>query len=310
MRRNLPSISSLRAFEATGRHLSFTRAAIELGITQGAVSQRIAKLEALLGGKLFIRDGNTLHLTSVGSSFLLSARDTIVRLAGATDHAIERERGNTLSIGCLATFAVKRLIPSLNDFRDQHPDLSIRVRSFAPNESPLNIHGVNPAAHEYDVHIQFGSGTWPGMESFKLADEFVFPVCSPALPQRSARLKRPRDLQNHRVILNAYPITGYDYWPLWLEDAGVGGMTFQEEMFFDPLYCAIQAAVDGLGVIMGRSSLVGGDLKNGRLIKPFESRIRTPLSYYVVVPRERVKVDKVEQFCNWARSAFGDSNSS
>ena len=92
------------------------------------------------------------------------------------------------------------------------------------------------------------------------------------------------------MILNAYPITGYDYWPLWLEDAGIGGLTFAEEMFFDPLYCTIQAAVDGLGVIMGRSSLVEGDLEQGRLIEPFDMRIRSPLSYYVAVPRERAKI--------------------
>lgn len=309
MRKNLPSVPSLRAFEAAGRHLSFTRAAIELGVTQGAISQRVAKLESLLGAKLFSREGSLLHLTPLGATFLLSARDTIVRLASATDQAVERQRGNTLSIACLATFAIKRLVPHLHHFRSLHPNISIRLRSFAPNESPLNApagqQSVNLLAHDYDVHIQFGAGTWPGMVSHKLADEYVFPACSPRVFRGHGKLRRPRDLQRHTVILNAYPITGYDYWPLWLEEAGVGGLAFAEEIYCDPLYCAIQAAIDGLGVIMGRSSLIRSDLSDGRLIAPFAERIRSPLSYHLVVPRERATSEKVARFCNWALKFLG-----
>lgn len=297
-------MSSLRAFEAAARHLSFTRAAIELSITQGAVSQRIAKLESVLGGKLFAREGNLLKLTPLGQGFLPSARDTIVRLASATDHAVERQRGNTLAIGCLATYAIKVLIPRLHQFRAAHPGISIRLRSFAPNESPLNrldrLQVGSVLAHDYDVYIQFGSGTWPGMISRKLGDEHVFPAVSTRALSRFGRLKQAGDLARHAVILNAYPITGYDYWPIWLEEAGVGGLTFAEEVHCDPLYTAIQAAVDGLGVIMGRSSLIGAELRSGQLIAPFRQRLHSPMSYYLVVPRERADSPKVEQFCAWA----------
>jgi LysR family glycine cleavage system transcriptional activator len=300
----LPSLNAFKAFEAAARHLSFTRAAIELGITQGAVSQRLAKLESVLGGKLFAREGNLLQLTPLGQDFLPSARDTIVRLASATDHAVERQRGNTLAIGCLATYAIKVLIPHLHQFRAAHPHISIRLRSFAPGESPLSgvdrLQVGSVLAHDYDVHIQFGSGTWPGMISHKLGDEYVFPAVSAKALRRSGRLRHPADLAQHSVILNAYPITGYDYWPVWLEEAGVGGLAFAEEVYCDPLYTAIQAAVDGLGVIMGRSSLIGAELQSGQLIAPFRQRLHSPLSYYLVVPRERAESPKIEQFCAWA----------
>jgi LysR family glycine cleavage system transcriptional activator len=311
MRKNLPSMSSLQAFEATGRHLSFTRAATELGVTQGAVSQRIAKLEVMLGTKLFSREGNSLYLTPIGKEFLVPARAAIVQLAQATDHAVERQHGNMLSIGCLATFAINALIPRLREFRAMYPDTLLRIRAFAPGESPLGAllagRAASLLAYDYDVLIQFGAGPWPGMVSYKLADEDVFPVCSPMLQRRSARLKSPRDLKGYPIILNAHPLTGYDYWPLWLEKAGALGVTFAEEIHCDPLYSAIQAAVDGLGVMMGRSSLVQGELSSGRLIEPFSVRLRSPLSYQLVVHRDRAFAPKIEQFCQWALKTFGDS---
>lgn len=308
MRKILPSMSSLQAFEATGRHLSFTRAATELGVTQGAISQRIAKLESMLGAQLFSREGNSLYLTPIGRDFLSPARAAIIQLAHATDHAVERQHGNVLSIGCLATFATKKLIPRLHQFRAAHPGTSIRLRAFAPGESPLSEllagRGASFLAYDYDVLIQFGAGPWPGMVSYALADEYVFPACSPALLRRLGRLKSPKDLKGFPVILNAHPLTGYDYWPLWLEKAGAAGVAFTEEIHCDPLYSAIQAAVDGLGVIMGRSSLITDDLKSGHLVEPFSVRLRSPLSYHLIVHRDRAFATKIEQFCQWALKAF------
>lgn len=130
MRKNLPSMSSLQAFEATGRHLSFTRAATELGVTQGAVSQRIAKLEAMLGTKLFSREGNAQYLTPIGKEFLVPARAAIVQLAQATDHAVERQHGNVLSIGCLAAFAIKT---SSRDCANSVRSIRIRFSGSVPS---------------------------------------------------------------------------------------------------------------------------------------------------------------------------------
>ena len=309
MRKRLPSMSSLQAFEATGRHLSFTRAATELGVTQGAISQRIAKLETMLGAKLFAREGNALTLTPIGAEFLTSARSAIIQLAQAADHAVEKEHGNTLSVGCLATFATKQLIPALPEFRALYPDTAVRLRAFAPRESPfgelLTGRISIPLLQDYDILIQFGAGPWPGMVSHRLAHEYVFPVCSPRLLRRLGKPKSPRDLKAFPVVLNAHPLTGYDYWPLWLEQVGASGVQFAEEIHCDPLYCALQAAIDGLGVIMERSSLIGSDLKQGRLVELFSARLLVPLSYYLVVHRDRASTPKIEQFCQWAVERFG-----
>jgi len=309
MRKRLPSMSSLQAFEATGRHLSFTRAATELGVTQGAISQRIAKLETMLGARLFSREGNSLYLTPIGKDFLASARVTILQLAQATDHAVERQHDDMLSIGCLATFANKALIPRLREFRARYPDIRLRLRALAPDENPLGASPAGRAAglpgYGYDVLVQLGACPWPGMVSHKLADEDVFPVCSPTLPRRS-RLRNPRDLKGFAVILNSHPLAGYDYWPLWLEKVGVQGVTFAEEIHCDPLYSAIQLSVDGVGVIMGRGSLVQGDLQSGRLVEPFSVRLRSPVSYHLVTHLDRACDPNIERFCQWALETFGD----
>ena len=136
----------------------------------------------MLGTKLFARDGNALHLTPIGTSFLLSARDTIVRLAGATDHAIERERRQHIVDRLPGHIRGQEVDPEPSWLPQPAPGpVDPRPLVRTQRKPPQAVTRVNPSAHDYDVHIQFGSGTWPGMETFKLADEFVFPVCSPRL---------------------------------------------------------------------------------------------------------------------------------
>ena len=192
MRRVLPSLSSLRAFEAAARHQSFTRAAAELNLTQTAISHQIKNLEDLLQVALFTRERSAVRLTDVGHEYLESVRDLINQITAATDRVIDKHRGNVLTVACLTAFAVKCLIPHLGDFRRRHPDIVLRIGTVVSFD--LLQH------HDYDVAIRYGSGSWRGFATHKIAPEEVFPVCSPRLLKSGMKLKIPSDLHQHTVI--------------------------------------------------------------------------------------------------------------
>jgi LysR family glycine cleavage system transcriptional activator len=290
-------MSGLRAFEATARHLSFTRAATELNLTQGAVSHQIKNLEDLLGLKLFTRDGNTIRLTEAGFEYLASARAALTEVLVATDRAIDRQRGDVLTIACLGTFSIKCLLPNIGDFTRRHPSIGLRIRTLVPS--------THMAPQDYDVSIQYGSSEdWPDMVARKIMREELFPVCSPAL-LKTGGLRVPRDLTHHTVIRTASPFILRDDWPLWLERAGIPGITFAGEISCDLLYPSYQAAIEGLGVAMGRSAVVAADIRAGRLVEPFSVRLPSSLGYHLVAGTERAKLAKVQLFCDWALERLG-----
>lgn len=295
----LPSMSGLRAFEATARHLSFTRAATELNLTQGAVSHQIKNLEDLLGLKLFERDGGTIRLTEAGFEYLGSARVALTEMLVATERAMDRQRGDLLTIACLGTFSIKCLLPNIGDFKSRHPQIGLRIRTLLPSSQA--------APQDYDVSIQYGSREdWPDMIARKIVREELFPVCSPALVTDSNGLRVPRDLANHTIIRTASPFILRDDWPLWLEKAGIPGTTFAGEISCDLLYPSYQAAIEGLGVAMGRSAVVVADIRAGRLIEPFAVRLPSSLGYHLVTTEERDKLQKVQIFCDWALDFLGN----
>jgi LysR family glycine cleavage system transcriptional activator len=291
-------MSGLRAFEATARHLSFTRAATELNLTQGAVSHQIKNLEDLLGLKLFTRDGNTIRLTEAGFEYLASARAALTEVLVATDRAIDRQRGDILTIACLGTFSIKCLLPNIGDFTRRHPSIGLRIRTLVPS--------THMAPQDYDVSIQYGSSEdWPDMVAHKIMREELFPVCSPSLLGANGGLRVPRDLTHHTIIRTASPFILRDDWPLWLERAGTLGITFAGEISCDLLYPSYQAAIEGLGVAMGRSAVVSADIRAGRLVEPFSVRLPSSLGYHLVAGTERAKLAKVQLFCDWALDRLG-----
>ncbi|MDF2115621.1 transcriptional regulator GcvA [Roseiarcaceae bacterium H3SJ34-1] len=297
MLQRLPSMPSLRAFEATARHLSFTRAATELNLTQGAVSHQIRGLEDMLGLKLFIREGNAIRITEAGQEYLSSARLAITEMLVATERAVDRQRGDILTIACLGTFAIKCLMPNLPDFVRAYPSIGLKVRTLVPSVSAL--------PSDYDVAIQYGvPEDWPDLAVVKITDEELFPVCSPALLKGERAICEPQDLAAHTIIRTASPWILRDDWPLWMEKAGIGGTGFAAEMTCDLLYPSYQAAIEGLGVAMGRSAVVAADIAAGRLVEPFRIRLGSALGYHLVMARERSKLSKVESFRNWALGRF------
>jgi len=291
MGRNLPSLKSLVAFEATARNLSFSRAAVELNLTQTAISHQIKKLEDMLGAKLFVREGNVIGLTDLGREYLGPARAAITEVFTATDRAVNRGRGDILTIASPGTYLTKCLLPRLPDFRKRHPKIMLRIRTIVPFEIPL--------LQDFDVSIQYGVGDWPGMEAVKIANEEVFPICSPRLLKTKHGLKRPADLRYHTMIQTRSPFIPRDDWPFWLESAGISDIRFADEILCDLLYPSFQAAIEGLGVAMGRSGVVERDIAAGRLVEPFSIRIPSTSGYYLVAPPKRFELEKVRQFLDW-----------
>ena len=289
MQGRLPSMMGLRAFEAVARQLSFTRAAVELNLSQTAVSHQIRNLETMLGGKLFTRDRKGVSLTEMAVSYLPVVHTTLATLHAATDLVTNRNSENVLTVQCLGTFAVKRLLPILHTFQAAHPMTTLRLNTVQA------FGGLLP--HDFDLAVWHGNGHWPGVVSKKLEDEAVFPVCSPCLLRRREKLDL-RELGHHTIIRTSSPIL-QDEWPFWLDAAGLRLTDLRLVLNSDYLVTSMQAAVDGLGIALGRSSVVGADLANGNLVEPFTIRVRSNFAYHLVMPNRVASLPKVETFRDW-----------
>lgn len=293
-----PSMTGLRAFEAAARHQSFTRAAIELNLTQSAVSHQIRKLEELLGVSLFDRIGNEIQMTESGLEYYNVARTTITEIRFATDRAIRQSQDDVLTIGALSTFAVKCLLPHLKDFTDRNPGIDLRLRILPASPDPTR--------DDCDILILYGQeANWPGFIATRITvEEALFPVCSPMLLEGPNALKGPRDLENHTIIRTISPLILRDDWPFWLRRAGVSQINFSKEITCDLLYPSYQLAIEGLGIAMGRSAVVKGDIEAGRLVEPFSIRLPSSLGYHIMHPPHRIATPKVQIFVEWVRDSL------
>lgn len=295
MGRHLPSLSALRAFEATARHLSFTRAAAELNLTQTAISHRIRELEGLLTVQLFTRKQNAIALTDTGRSYLEAILPALTQIASATE-SVSSETGQRLKITCLSAFAMKRLIPALVDFRRCNPEIALHI-------SPTSVNARTELA-DFDVAIWHGLNDWPGCDATKILAEESFPVCTPQLLALSGGLASPGDLSSYTVVRTVSPILT-DEWPAWLQHAGTVPAEFPSEVYCESLYLSLTATLAGLGIGMGRASLVEADLAAGRLVEPFDVRLASHSAYYVVNRSDKTGLPKIELFKAWILEYFG-----
>lgn len=296
MGRHLPSLSALRAFEATARHLSFTRAAVELNLTQTAISHRIKELEGLLMVQLFTRKQNAISLTGEGRAYLDSIRPALAQIASATD-GISSVRENRLGITCLSAFAFTCLLPALPDFRRRHPDIELRLTPSVVTE--------RRDIRDFDVAIWHGPDDWAGFESSRVCTEEIFPVCAPQLLRDGPPLKTPADLRHYGAVRTVSPIIT-DEWPAWLQHSGNGSAEFGHEIYCEGLSFSMAATRAGLGVGIGRSALVKEDLAQGRLVEPFGVRLPSDSTYYVVSRPDKATLPRVKAFTGWLLEYFGD----
>ena len=289
MASKLPPVNWLRAFEAAGRHMSFTEAARELGITQSAVSQQVRLLEQHLGRILFHRLPRGLRLADAGEALLPLVRETFGRLAEGTAEIFGRTAGDRLAVRATPAFAALWLAPRLPGFYAAYPEIELRIISstwLADYSDP----GI-------DLEIRYSTGNGLGPRAERLTWDEVFPVCSPGLCQGPRRLTAPADLAGHRLL---HAIGFRDGWAHWLARAGVADrVDAARGQEFDTAILALDLAMQGAGVALGRTCFVAPLIAAGRLVAPFDIKLATEEAFYVVSPEGRSDNQAAELFRRW-----------
>jgi len=290
----LPSLNALRAFEAVARHLNLTRAAEELHVTPAAVSHQIKALEADLGVPLLRRVRREFFLTDAAQAGLPALREAFDLLGEAAERMRSELPDRLLTISVLPSFAVSWLVPRLSRFKAQHPEIDVRLDT-TDRVVDLRREGI-------DLGIRFGAGDYPGLEVYRLLDEEIFPVCSPALLEGPHPLKSPEDLRHHSLLhVDWTPFmeeTGD--WKLWLMAAGFDKVVdVSRGPRFSHTNLALQAAVHGQGVVIGSQALAADDLAAGRLVRPFGMSVPVNFCYFVVTTPAAARLPKVAAFKDW-----------
>ncbi|MDZ7747889.1 MAG: transcriptional regulator GcvA [Halofilum sp. (in: g-proteobacteria)] len=301
MSRQLPPLNALRAFEAAGRHLSFSRAAEELHVTPAAVSHQIKSLEQYLGVRLFRRRPHGLLLTEAGQSALPGVSAGFDRLARAVAGVRDAEASRPLTVSVAPSFASKWLVPRLEDFRHRYAGTEVRIDA---TERMADFR-----QDDVDLAVRYGSGNYEGLHVERLAAQSVFPVCSPWLAQGDPPLREPDDLRHHTLIHVDWARAGLSApdWPTWLASAGVTGVDATAGPRYGQQSMAVQAAIAGHGVALGSALLVADDLAAGRLVRPFEHALHEEHTYFLVCLPEAAETPRVKMFRDWLFEELADT---
>ncbi|TRC96449.1 transcriptional regulator GcvA [Mesorhizobium sp. WSM4303] len=296
MSRLLPGTRALRTLEAAARHLNFTRAADELGLTPAAVSHQIKEIEDQLGIVLFTRTSRTIRLTEAGTVLFEASLDALDLLNRAVSRARKLTRGTALlKVTLDAQFASKWLMRRVDDFRKRQPNIELRF-DIAYEVRDFELDDV-------DVGIRFGAGKYPGLRAHRLFDNILIPVCSPALLTSGPPLREPRDLFNHTLAHIEWSRQGVTWpnWRMWMAAAGVNDFDDSRTVVFGNSTDAVQAALDGNAVALADFAMVANDLSQGRLVQPFELGLRVgpEFGYFLVYPESAADDPRIIAFREW-----------
>lgn len=287
--RLLPSLTALECFDAAARHVSFTRAARELNITQSAVSRQVQRLEAYVGRPLFHRYKQRLVLTEAGKSFANSVRELINKAEAATLQVMAYgSGGGTLTVALLPTFGSRWLVPRLADFTARYPDIQLNL---VTQVRPFDFEGS-----DVDVAIHFGRDSWPGAICHRLMGETIIPVTAPQLLAARAGLSRPEDVGRYTLLQH---VTRPNAWPEWLKEAGVQGVDGRLGPRFEQIQMVIQAATAGLGLALLPRFLIREELSGDRLVVAIDRPITSERAYYLVHPESKADLSSVIAFKDW-----------
>jgi LysR family glycine cleavage system transcriptional activator len=284
--RHLPPLNGLKAFEAAARSESFTRAAKELNVTQGAVSHQVKALEDRLGLKLFHRERQRLILTEAGRNYLTVIRDALDQIALGTERLLQRQESGVLTVSTSPDFAAKWLVNRLSRFAEKYPDVDLRVSA--------STHYIDFARDDVDIAIRHGDGNWPGLDVERLYSERLFPVCSPKLIAGCNRVTKAADLLRFPLLR----LEDAKNWTRLFEAAGLkasvgaGPVLNRASMLID-------AAIDGQGIALARTALAAWDLISGRLVRPVDVSLRVANTYWIVCPKAVSNIPKVATFRDW-----------
>ena len=288
------TLASLRFFDVAARFSSFKRAAAELHVTQGAVSQQIKHLETALGCKLFYRLPREIKLTEDGQRFaavvdraLREIEQEARRLSGA--HAAAEIR---LRVG--PSFALRWLVPRLGEFYARHPQIKLFITA---------AYGYfDPAHREFDLAVEMIKGKVPTLHTEALMDEYLVPVCSPEYLARHGFLKRPTDLARCTLLHDGHAGVGDTEdgeWRYWLNETGAASVDSTQGRFFTLANLAIEAALTHQGVAIGRASLISDWVQAGQLVTPFKQQIKSPVNYCLVYPKELASRPGMQAVIRW-----------
>jgi LysR family transcriptional regulator, glycine cleavage system transcriptional activator len=289
-------LNALRAFEAAARHLSYVAAADELNVTPAAVGQLVRGLEETLGVELFHRSQggpSRLVLTDAARAVLPDLQAGFDRLSAAVERIKDARSRVAVTVTVPPAFADKWLLPRVERFRTHCPDYDLRIDT--------NGRLVNFTAERIDVGIRYGGGRWPGLEATFLLRDAFFPVCSPALLTGKHPIKRAHDLKHHALIHDtsmSFEST-FPTWRGWLLNAGISDLDCERGLQINDSAAAIQAAIAGNGVALGRTTLVARDLAGQRLVRPFGDDLPYDFAYYIVHKRDNGAAPAIAAFKAW-----------
>lgn len=306
--KSLPSLNSLRAFEAAARHLSFKNAAEELNVTTAAVSQQVKSLEHYLGVALFHRLNRGLALTEAGlvGQPLLQKAFCILSKGVASMRGTEEQ--DLLAVEAAPSFTAKWLLPRLARFYTEQPGIDLRI---AGSLDQVDTRLAETAVREHfrtsdvDVAIRFGGGTYPGCRVDRLFRVAAVPLCSPTLLTHRHPLCSPSDLEFHTLLHDDTPWEGRPDWAAWLSAAGVSDLSANRGPHFNSVQLALQAAMAGQGVALGIEALAADDISDGRLIVPFDIRLPLDSAYHLVTLEEEADLPQVAAFRHWVLREAG-----
>ena len=286
----LPPIAAMRALEASSRHLSFTKAADELFISQSAISHQIRHIEDLWGFKLFERQGKRLTITKEGQLIVPVIRDFLENMHRTLNEITNTEISSSIRVSLLQSFAVKWLVPRLGRFNELNPEINVWIST---TDDLINF-----ATDEVDMGIRLGYGQWPDLHVEPFLHEYVFPVCSPRFLKRLPPPETPVDLLQY-PLLYRHSFDICPRWRDWFQDAGIVVKTLPRGSRFPDTSMAIQAAIDNQGIALARSAHVEKDLAAGRLIKLFNVDSQSPVEYFLVCPHKAVSQPRIAAFRHW-----------
>ncbi|MCF6273829.1 MAG: LysR substrate-binding domain-containing protein [Rhodobacteraceae bacterium] len=298
MARKLPPFASVRAFEAAARHCSFKQAGQELTLTPSAISHQVKSLENFFGLLLFYRHRSRLELTDAGKQYLHDLTKILDQLEIATDRVISSQETSALTINLFPSLASTWLVSRIPSLRKAHPEINVRMITstepldFKSSEIDFSIHYLKKTEVKKSIK--------PGYMVDLLINETVIPVCSSAYIKAHGPLVEARDILGHALI---YCDTESDEWPLWCDAVGVVYEEPPQRVVVDNRALAIKAAVDGLGIAMGRTPIHDDYISRGRLVTPLPFELVTGYAYYLVYTERKGQMRSVQKFRKWLLEA-------
>jgi len=290
MKRNLPPLNALRAFEASARLGSMQRAAHELNVTPSAISQQVQNLEQWIGFPLLERRARQVQSNAEGRAYLSAVSAAFDQISAATEELSAGRVPRSICITCTPGFAVQWLVPRLQRFQDLHPDIDVRIDA--------STRLLDLKVEQVDLAVRHGNGRYPGLVSEKLIDDDLVPVASPRLIAGKGRVKKPADLLHHRLL----HIETRDDWRLWFAGQGIEIDWRRGPLLVDTAI-GVQAAVAGKGIILARRSLIGEELAAGRLVAPLPQGLPKGIAYHLVYLPENMAQPAVRAFRAWLLEA-------